>query len=326
MANYAIMRMEKRKLNAVARIDNHHERLKERYKSNPDIDPELSHLNYHIKEPQGRYRQKVLNRIEESGARRRKDSVVLQDCLVTASPDWINELTHEQQVEFFNHAYEYFTKNFGEENIISAVVHMDEANPHMHLCFVPITKDNRLSSKELIGGPKGLVKHQDNFHAHMVEKYPDLSRGISSKITHRKHIPTEFYKNATMLYEHQEEIVNAINNIGLINNAKKRDEAIALLSRYAPELGAMKNQLKTTDKYIDTFERSVNNLRKTVNVKEDTIADQQQEIDDLKWRLRELNGMQKKLMKQIDKIPPEYLKKLAEEEKRRRNKEERDVR
>ena len=38
MANYAIMRIEKRKLPSVGRINKHHERLKEEYKSNPDID------------------------------------------------------------------------------------------------------------------------------------------------------------------------------------------------------------------------------------------------------------------------------------------------
>lgn len=48
MANYAIMRIEKRKLGAVGRICNHHERLKAEYKSNPDIDPSRTHLNYHI--------------------------------------------------------------------------------------------------------------------------------------------------------------------------------------------------------------------------------------------------------------------------------------
>ena len=141
MTSYAIMRIEKRQLGGVTNICNHHERLKEQYKSNPDIDPERTHLNFHLKEPSDKYRPLVLKRIEASGAKRRKNSVVMQDCLATASPEWINELSYEKQQEFFDQAYQYFSKTFGEENIISAVVHMDETNPHMHLCFVPITKD-----------------------------------------------------------------------------------------------------------------------------------------------------------------------------------------
>lgn len=97
MANYAIMRMEKRKLAAVGRICKHNERLKKEYKSNPDIDPEKRELNYHIIRPNTTYRNAVLKRIEEAGTRRRKDSVVLQDCFIGATPDWIKAKTAKEQ-------------------------------------------------------------------------------------------------------------------------------------------------------------------------------------------------------------------------------------
>lgn len=325
MGNYAILRMEKRKLGAVTGICNHHERLKEQYKSNPDIDPTRTYLNYHIHQPKEKYRPLVLRRIEESGAKRRSNSVVLQDCLATASPDWINELPYEKQQEFFNHAYQYFVKTFGEQNILSAVVHMDEENPHMHICFVPITKDNRLSSKDLIGGPKGLVKHQDDYYAHMVEKFPDLNRGIPSKVTHRKHIPTHFYKSADLLYEHYEEIVAAINDIGLINNAKKKEEVVSLIGKYAPEMAAMKSQLKMTDKHVEDLEKALQTMHHRNEDKNDVIYEQKQEISDLKGKVAELNYKQRMLQRQIDRIPPEILEQLKREEQRRRR-EEREAR
>ena len=49
-----------------------------------------------------------------------------------------------------------------------------------HLTFVPLTKDNRLCAKEIIGNRANLTKWQDDFHAYMVEKYPDLERGESA--------------------------------------------------------------------------------------------------------------------------------------------------
>ena len=150
MANYAIMRIEKRKLGAVGRICNHHERLKAEYKSNPDIDPSRTHLNYHIVEPAAKYRKAVLDRIEEVGAKRRKDSVVMQDCFVGGTPDWLKGKSVEEQREYFDYAYRFFENSFKKENIISAVVHLDEATPHMHLCFVPITEKGRLSAKDII--------------------------------------------------------------------------------------------------------------------------------------------------------------------------------
>ena len=186
MANYAIMRIEKRKLGSVGRIGDHHERLKAEYKSNPDIDPSRTHQNYHIVEPPSKYRKAVLDRIEAVGAKRRKDSVVMQDCFVGGTPDWLKGKTVEEQREYFDYAYRFFGDSFGKENIISAVVHLDEATPHMHLCFVPITKKGRLSSKEIIGGPKGLVNWQDKFYAYMHEKYPDITRGTPARLTHRK--------------------------------------------------------------------------------------------------------------------------------------------
>lgn len=271
------------------------------------------------------YRPLILKRIDEAGAKRRSNSIVLQDCFATASPEWVNALDYEKQQEFFGHIYDYFVEKFGEENIISAVVHMDEANPHIHICFVPLTKDKRLSSKEIIGGPRGLAKHQDDFYAHMAEKFSDLQRGIPATITHRKHIPTSVYKNAALLYEHYEEIVGAINEIGMLNNSKKKDEAIALIGRYAPELANMKSQLRMTDKYVDDLEVGLRNMRASRDEKHDIIYNQEQEISQLKDQVAELNAQQRKLQREIDRIPPEILEELRREERKRRR-EERDAR
>lgn len=52
---YAILRFEKRKGGPASALEKHHERKKERYASNPDIDRERTHLNYHLIEPQLKY-------------------------------------------------------------------------------------------------------------------------------------------------------------------------------------------------------------------------------------------------------------------------------
>ena len=69
---------------------------------------------------------------------------------------------------------------------------MDEKTPHLHLTFVPLTKDNRLCAKEIIGNRANLTKWQDDFHAYMVEKYPDLERGESASKTGRSISPPGF--------------------------------------------------------------------------------------------------------------------------------------
>ena len=215
---YAIMRINKCKMGAIGRLEKHHEREKEKYKSNPDIDLSRSHNNFHLKTPTSSYRNMILQRIQEVGCKVRKDSVVMQDSICTASPEFFKGKSLQDITVFFQMAYRFYVKTFGEENILSAVVHLDEKSPHMHVCFVPITKDGRLSSKSIIGGPAGLVKLQDMFYEHMVYHFPNIKRGLPKRITHREHLPTYLFKNADELMLHYEEIAQAINDIGMLKS------------------------------------------------------------------------------------------------------------
>lgn len=322
MPSYAIIRVDKRKIGSVGRICKHHERKKEEYRSNPDIDTGKSHYNYHLREPTADYRQMVLERIKETGAKRRKDSVVLQDGLITASPDWIKGKSIDEQKEFFNYAYEFIKDRYREENILSAVVHLDEATPHMHFVFTPITEDNRLSSKEIMGGPKGMTKLQDDFYKHISARYKgEFSRGLPSRVTHRTHLPTYLYKNAKDLYSHYEEIRNAINDIGLVGNARKKDEAIKLLGRYAPEMAKMEEQLKTTEKYVAKMEQELGKKDSALTWYNNKYNEQNAEIDRLMDNIYDLKLMQEQLEKQISKIPPDLLQEMKEREKARRREE-----
>ena len=315
---YAIIRIEKRKIGSCAAIEKHHERKKEQYKSNPNIDPALTPLNYHLVQPTKSYRMMALERIEEVGAKRRKDSVVLQDGLITASPEWMQSKTPQEQSEYFNYVFEFLKERFGAENFKSVVVHLDEANPHMHFVFVPITEDGRLSSKDVIGGPKGMVKLQDDFYAHVAQKYPEFSRGIPARVTHRAHLPSYLYKNAADLYQHYEEICAAVKDIGMIGNQKKKDEALALLGKYAPEMAKMDSQLKMTEKHVADLERELGDRNSTISYYRRENQERVQEIDKLEEKVLELQYQQKRLQEQISKIPPEVLQMLAERERKAR--------
>lgn len=162
-------------------------------------------------------------------------------------------------------------------------------------------------------------------YAHIAEKFPDLSRGIPRSITKRKHIPTEFYKNADNLMSHYNEITNAINDIGMFKNAEKREAAIALLGKYAPEMAQMKNQLKMVDDHVTRLEDAVSGLKQSNNRKDDVIYDQSEEINQLKGQLQELLYKQRMLQNRISKIPPEVLEQMKKDEKARR-KAEREAR
>ena len=187
MAQHAILRFEKHKGNPARPLEAHHERQKDQYASNPDIDTSRSKYNFHIVKPEGRYYHFIQNRIEQAGCRTRKDSTRFVDTLITASPEFFKGKSPKEIQAFFQRAADFLIGRVGRENIVSAVVHMDEKTPHLHLTFVPLTKDNRLCAKEIIGNRANLTKWQDDFHAYMVEKYPDLERGESASKTGRKH-------------------------------------------------------------------------------------------------------------------------------------------
>ena len=129
---YAIMRINKCKLGAVSRIEKHHERKKDVYKSNPDIDVSKTHKNFHIKDPPDSYRRLIKKRIEEVGCRTRKDSVVLQDSICTASPEFFKGKTSRETEDFFRTAYRFYCKTFGADNIISAGQRIRHDGNHGH--------------------------------------------------------------------------------------------------------------------------------------------------------------------------------------------------
>lgn len=315
---YAIMRINKCKMGAVPRLEKHHEREKQVYKSNPDIDLTRTSYNFHLKDPPETYKGFIQGRIQEVGCKVRKDSVVMQDSICTASPEFFQGKSINGTAFFFRRAYEFYAKTFGEENIISAVVHMDEKTPHMHICFVPITKDGRLSSKAIIGGPQGLVKLQDMFYEHISVFFPVLKRGIPKYLTHRKHLPVYLFKNADMLMEHFDEISQAINDIGLVKGKEKKAHAIELISRYAPEMAKLKEQIKSVDSYVNTLKNKINTERDVGRFWKGKTEELEEAVKERDGRIDELSAKQKQIQKKLDLLPPGLLEALAAEEKERR--------
>ena len=146
-AQYGIFRFAKYKGPEIGHIEAHNERTKENYASNPDVDTSRSRLNFHLVTPQRKYRAEAEKQIAEASCRTRSDSVRVVEALITASPEFFKGKRATEVKAYFTHAMEFIAKHQNPNTIISAVVHMDEKTPHMHLCFVPLTEDNRLSAK-----------------------------------------------------------------------------------------------------------------------------------------------------------------------------------
>ena len=304
MARYAILRFEKHKGNPARPLEAHHERQKEQYASNPDIDVNRSRYNFHIVKPEGRYYRSIQSRIEQAGCRTRKDSTRFVDTLVTASPEFFKDKSPKEIASFFQRAADFLIKRVGRENIVSAVVHMDEKTPHMHLTFVPLTRDNRLSAKEILGNRGKLTKWQDDFFAYMVERYPDLERGESASKTGRQHITTRLYKQAVSLSKQARKIEATLNGINPLNAGKKKDEALALLKKWFPQMEDFSAQLKKYRVTIDDLLEENRKLDARAKAGERGKLHDAMERAQLESELLDMKRM-------IDRIPPDVLAQLS---------------
>ena len=218
---YAILRFAKKKAGAVAACERHNERKKEKYVSNPDIEMDRTADNYHIVKPKNfTYNKACKQLIKERGCKERENSIRMVETLITASPEFLAELSLQEQREYFTRAVNFMADKIGGRNIISAVVHMDERTPHMHLSFCPITEDGRLSAKEILGNQKKLSQWQTDFHECMVDRWPQLQRGESAMVTGRKHILVYLYKMGQHLDKQYEEIVKALDAKAQARNAR----------------------------------------------------------------------------------------------------------
>ena len=251
-AQYAILRFQKYKGPEISQIEAHNERTKEKYASNPDVDPTRTHLNFHLVQPAGAYRDVSNVQIAKANCRTRKDSVRVVEALVTASPEFFEGKNQKEVRAFFEEAMRFLEKYQAKETFISAVVHMDEKTPHMHLTFVPLTPDKRLSAKDILGGKKKLTQWQDRFWKHMVRKYPDLERGESASKTGRDHIPPRIFKEAAHLNREFDAIRQTAAQITPFNVKPKTAELVKLLDQFAPKYESYLTQCK---KYDAAFRR-----------------------------------------------------------------------
>ena len=195
--------MEKYHKSDVCPIEKENER-DENYKAdNPQIDSSKTSRNYNFVIRFKTYTEFINDRIKSLNlsTRPRKDAVVMNSFVLGSDNEFFSSLHPWDKQEFFKDCYEFFARRYGEENIISAVVHNDETTPHMHLNLVPITTDGRLCSKELFN-KRQLRDLQTDFYESVGKKY-GLERGKEG--SQAKHLSTAEFK-AKKIIEQAEEI------------------------------------------------------------------------------------------------------------------------
>lgn len=196
---YAIIHMKKMKNNDLAKIAEHNRRESPTGTySNVNIDPERTHLNIRRSDhPEGESLKALIeHRIAEREVQKkkvRKDAVKMISVLVSASPEYINSLDRDEQIRYFDEAYNWCKKKFGKNNVIEMTTHFDETTPHAHIALVPIL-NGKLCAKEIMT-MKGLYEIQQEFPEAMRERGFDVERGGGGDPKERrKHLSEEEFR------------------------------------------------------------------------------------------------------------------------------------
>ena len=184
MANY-----QKHTRTAVGHLGKHYERGKDETSQyikfgNQSIRPELTHLNYNLAPERNMGHVEFVNqRTSEVQCLNRKDVNVMCSWVVTMPKGF----PPEQEKEFFEQTYKFLENRYGgEKNVVSAYVHKDENQPHIHFAFVPVVKDkkkghDKVSAKECVDKKDLLTFHKD-LSKHM-ERYFGRDVGLLNEAT-----------------------------------------------------------------------------------------------------------------------------------------------
>lgn len=209
---FCIMRTEKRKRTDIGGIQRENTRTATEY--NNKVAPGMDIFNVTLKESND-WLQDINREIQAAGAKARSNSVMALDTIYTASADFFQGKTNQQNDDFFKDCLQFHQEHFG--HIISAVIHYDETTPHLHVISVPLTKDGRLSARDVIGNKAKMTKTQDQFFEQVGRGY-GLERGIHMDGQEKKqHISAQEHT----LREIKQEIAREQEKLGAIEHSEE---------------------------------------------------------------------------------------------------------
>lgn len=194
MGVYVVAHAEKYSIKSTYGLGIHVDRKTENH-SNKNIDNAISSENVELVE---NYKNNLYNAVKQrinEGYKKekaiRKDAVATIGVVCSASPDFFKNNSKAETVQYFKDCKEYFENKIGKENIVCAKIHFDETTPHMHLYFVPLTEDGRLSAKEICNR-EFLRNLQKELPVYLQEKGHKVERGLEDSVN--EHISKKEYE------------------------------------------------------------------------------------------------------------------------------------
>ena len=317
-----------------------------RTKMPPNAMPELTYLNEELVEfPEGvADRTEAINhRLEHAGLTRKigTNQVRVIRVMLTGTQEDMLRIVQEGRLKAWcTDNLAWLRKTFGAENVVSAVLHMDEATPHIHAAVVPIvtgerrkvrkektdetgkrkyrtksTARPRLCADDVMSRIK-LKEYQDTY-AQAMSKY-GLQRGIEG--SEARHVDTtQFYREVKAMTDTLKADVTELQKQTAtareeLNRAKKEEQterlkgaATAAATDIAESIGAMFGSNK-----VKTLGRENIALRREVATHEETIEALQAKIQTMQAdHSRELTAIQAQHTTETANLTKRYEKEMS---------------
>ena len=335
--NYAIFRSEPiYTLSDLAQIGSHNKREKKSYNSNHDIKLELTKDNIQLvpltekyvkgfyeltkeykKEHESRTKHERLDRKRTFRQMLdRSKNVVADELLFTATHKFFENMSKEDIKKWADTCMEFVYKDLGytKEQVLHAVVHMDEKTPHIHCVVVPLIRkyDKRAKREKYTISKKAYIKDkihlselQDKYHKRLTDNGFDLERGI--KNSDNEHISIKEYKKITRklnqkLDVRNEKLESAISDL---DNKMKTNKETLFDKEYVK---IKKDTFESMNKVISESKKMMNiqpTLKKIYN-EVDTYTQSyrhlQRENDNIKKEVKYLRNRNEKLSQKNNQL------------------------
>lgn len=260
----------------------HNERKEGQKHSNRRIDPTRTKDNVWLTPDDGRtFNERIESILEENYTGKRKvRSTAVKMCEITVQigGDLAENGTEEEQVEALKQAFEELKETYGEKNIVSAVIHVDETTPHLHFDFVPITKKGGLSAREVVGDRAQMRKTQARFLQAMQERCPECKferkkdgamNGMEQKLFEK--MTAALKAKETEIWDREEEVEDRE-----IKVEKQENQLNALQAT----LQAKEQALVARERHVEKAEDGIVFDRDEITRKEQKLAERVQELRD----------------------------------------------
>ena len=182
--NWSVIRVEKISAEGAQKTERHNERKNESY-ANLNVDTERIARNVHFKDTGGltynEYFQRLIDEGKISTRGQKEGATIFNELVVDVNTRYFEERGgYEYARAFYEEAYRFACGIYGEENIVSAVMHADEIKKavtekmgkpvyhyHLHIVAIPtVRKEIRWSKRCKDEALRGAVKEVINQVSH----------------------------------------------------------------------------------------------------------------------------------------------------------------